>query len=186
MHGNKKVCIYFQKGNCIKGSSCNFSHELDSGFQNKMQSNYQSDRNSMQTGLQGAMNITPTDQQFQNKPQSKICEFFMKGTCTKQSCRFFHGYSENLQNVKIEKIHEKNLIGTCQISDTKFITADQNLIQIWLITESEHKILGSQTFDEKITKVLYSNEKVIVSTQIEQMYARFLLVLEIELYSTQY
>lgn len=162
-----KPCIFFQKGHCREGNNCKFSHDIEGGSKQRRDVD---DGNVMIVNSTGDMNMMGSNQ---SKPMSKICEFFLKGSCTKQSCKFFHGYAENLQNVKIEKIHEKSLVSMCQISDSKFITADQNLIQIWLITDTEHKIIGSQTFDEKITKVVYSNEKVIVATQIEQMYASF-------------
>jgi hypothetical protein len=176
MNGNKKICRFFQQGTCRNGQGCNFSHEMDSqsNVGSKMFSNQMRE---ISDGLRPnttntSMTINPQDTTTNNS--NKICNYFLKGTCTKTVCKFFHGYAENLQNVKIEKIHEKNIISMCQISETKFLTADPNLIQIWLITETEHKSIGSQPFEEKITKVIYSNEKVIVSTQIEQMYARFI------------
>jgi glutaredoxin-related protein len=112
---------------------------------------------------------------IQTSTSSKICNFFLKGSCTKPNCKFFHGYSENLQHIDIEKIHEKNIVSMCQINDKKFITADDNLIQIWVISaEDKKKCVGQQMFDnEKITKVIFSNEKAIVATQIEQMYDKF-------------
>ncbi len=62
----------------------------------------------------------------------------------------------------------------CQINDKKFITADDNLIQIWVISaEDKKKCVGQQIFEnEKITKVIFSNEKAIVATQVEQMYEK--------------
>ena len=57
------------------------------------------------------------------------------------------------------------------INEKKFISADETTIKIWMITESEHQMIGTQTFnDEKITKVIYSNEKVIAATMVEKMY----------------
>lgn len=165
MQKKQKPCIFFQKGNCRNGSNCEFSHELDGGGMNqeRMVINSTDDNPGSNPGNNPGSNFPPN-------LSKKICGFFLKGTCTKQNCKFFHGYAENLQNVMIEKIHEKNIIGMCPISDKKFLTADQNLIQIWLITDTEHKIMGTQPFEEKITKVIYSSEKVIVATQIEQMY----------------
>ena len=105
---------------------------------------------------------------------SKICNFFMKGNCNKTNCKFFHGYAENLQHIDLEKIHEKNIVSMCQISDKKFISADDNMVQIWIISaEDKKKCVGQQSFDnEKITKVIFSGEKAIVATQIEQMYEK--------------
>ena len=96
----------------------------------------------------------------------------MKGSCTRSNCVYFHGYAENLQHIDIEKIHEKNIVTMCQINDKKFITADDNLVQIWVISaEDKKKCVGQQMFEnEKINKVIFSNEKAIVATQIEQMY----------------
>jgi len=105
---------------------------------------------------------------------SKICSFFMKGNCNKANCKFFHGYAENLQHIDLEKIHEKNIVSMCQISDKKFISADDNMVQIWIISaEDKKKCVGQQSFEnEKITKVIFSGEKAIVATQIEQMYEK--------------
>jgi hypothetical protein len=110
----------------------------------------------------------------QTTTSSKVCSFFLKGSCNKANCKFFHGYAENLQQIDIEKIHEKNIVSMCQINDKKFITADDNLIQIWVISaEDKKKCVGQQIFEnEKITKVIFSNEKAIVATQVEQMYEK--------------
>jgi P2-related tail formation protein len=71
----------------------------------------------------------------------------------------------------VEKIHDKNIVSLSVINEKKFISADETTIKIWMITESEHQMIGTQTFnDEKITKVIYSNEKVIAATMVEKMY----------------
>jgi hypothetical protein len=103
---------------------------------------------------------------------TKICNYFMKGKCTKDVCNFFHGYSEILQHIDIEPIHEKPIVSVCQINDKKFITADESTIQVWSITaEDNKKLVGSDKFEgEKITKVIFSSEMLFVATQIEQMY----------------
>ena len=147
---NKKICPFFQSGNCKFGTSCKNLHS-----------------NLTNTTEQSQMN-----QKAPNTGQnSKICGFFIKGTCTKQNCRFFHGYSENLQNIQFEKIHEKNITSLCGISENKFLSADENTIKIWMISETEHKTIGEQSFPgEKITRVIFANEKVIAATVIEQMY----------------
>jgi hypothetical protein len=127
------------------------------------------------------MDVSSISSSFSNKPQnfqnpqgstnSKICGYFIKGTCTKTNCRYFHGYAENLQNAQVEKIHDKNIVSLSVINEKKFISADETTIKIWMITESEHQMIGTQTFnDEKITKVIYSNEKVIAATMVEKMY----------------
>jgi hypothetical protein len=105
---------------------------------------------------------------------TKICNFFLKGNCSKTNCKFFHGYAENLQHIDTEKIHEKNITSMCQINDKKFITADDYMVQIWVISaEDKKKCVGQQSFDsEKITKVIFSGEKAIVATKIEQMYEK--------------
>ena len=102
----------------------------------------------------------------------------MKGNCNKTNCKFFHGYAENLQHIDLEKIHEKNIVSMCQISDKKFISADDNMVQIWIISaEDKKKCVGQQSFDnEKITKVIFSGEKAIVATQIEQMYEKIFTI----------
>ncbi len=180
MHGNKKrYCSFFQLGKCKKGASCTFVHEIDPTQErfNGSQSNTMMESTISTSQYQDHSSQHPHQHQhqYQDSTQStqnktKICDFFLKGSCNKTQCRFFHGYSENLQNVNIEKIHERNIVDMCQINDKKFITADSNSVQIWLITESEHKIIGTQNFEENITRVTFSNEKVIVATQIEKMY----------------
>jgi hypothetical protein len=155
---NKKVCPFFQSGKCKFGTSCKNLHTRDN--------------NSQVTDQIPNITTPPkTTSSLGNAQNSKICGFFLRGTCNKQNCRFFHGYSENLQNVQFEKIHEKNITSLVAISENKFLSADENTIKIWIITDTEHKTLGDQSFQgEKITRVIYANEKVIAATVIEQMY----------------
>ena len=204
MNRAPKECHFFAKGNCRKGDSCEFAHNVSSQSANSgggsgfgQSSNQWSrperqerqdrperhdrhdrqDRQEMQpmdfsSSISSSLSSKP--QIFQN-PQgstnSKICGFFLKGSCTKTNCRYFHGYAENLQNAQVEKIHDKNIVSLSVINEKKFISADENTIKIWMITESEHQMIGNQTFnDEKITKVIYSNEKVIAATMVEKMY----------------
>lgn len=71
----------------------------------------------------------------------------------------------------VESVHDKPIVSLCQISEKKFLTADETCFKIWVI-EEKYNCIGVQTFEgEKISKVIYSNEKIIVATQIEQMYA---------------
>lgn len=71
----------------------------------------------------------------------------------------------------MEKVHDRPIVSMCSISATKFLTADESCFKIWII-EDKYSCLGSQTFEgEKITKVIFSNEKIFVATKIEQMYA---------------
>ena len=155
---NKKACSFFQRGNCRFGANCRDSHTTDGEV--KPQERGPTPRS------ESKPNFPPA-----NAGNPKICGFFLKGTCTKQACRYFHGYSDNLQNVQFEKIHDKSIVSLNAISDNKFLSADENTLKIWIITDTEHKTIGTQSFDgEKITKVTYSNEKVIAATIIEQMY----------------
>jgi hypothetical protein len=49
------------------------------------------------------------------------------------------------------------------------VTADENLLNIWEISETQ-KIVASQEFNEKIIKVVYSSGKLIIVTEQENMY----------------
>jgi hypothetical protein len=180
MKPNKRsVCKFFiSQTGCNKGNACTFSHEAEGGDYgnkpSKPQGGFQNNTNkfapnhNMQMTQQPMQSMQPT--QTQN---SKICGFFIKGSCTKPNCKFLHGYSENLQNASIEPIHERNIVSLTLINDKKFISADENTIKIWNITETDHQLAGSQTFNnEKITKVVYSNEKVIAATIEEKMYVK--------------
>jgi hypothetical protein len=155
---NVKKCPFFQSGKCKFGTSCKNLHTRDS--------------DTLVPDQTSNMTTPPrTTSGFMNPQNSKICGFFLRGTCTKENCRYFHGYSENLQNIQFEKIHEKNITSLVAISENKFLSADENTIKIWIITDTEHKTLGDQSFQgEKITRVIYANEKVIAATVIEQMY----------------
>lgn len=193
MKPNKRpVCRFFNsQTGCNKGDSCTFSHEAEGGdygnkfskpqggFQNNNtkfapNQNNQNIQNKQMThqSMQQPMQQPMQPSQIQN---SKICGFFIKGSCTKPNCKFLHGYSENLQNASIEPIHDKNIVSLTLINEKKFISADENTIKIWNITETDHQLAGSQTFNnEKITKVVYSNEKVIAATIEEKMYRNYL------------
>jgi hypothetical protein len=190
-------CRFFAKGSCRDGNNCRFLHtgapsqggdfSGASYGQKDGQYSHGGQRSHGNQGVQGNQRFEQQPQQMQQMdygntsfssnsgPQgstnSKLCGYFLKGACNKSVCRYFHGYSENLQNAQIEKIHDKNIVSLSLINEKKFISADENTIKIWMITESEHQMIGTQTFnDEKITKVIYSNEKVIAATLVEKMY----------------
>lgn len=191
-------CRFFAKGSCRDGNNCRFLHtgapsqggdySGASYGQKDGQYSHGGQRSHGNQGVQGnqrfeqqppqqmqQMDYGNTSFSSNSGPQgstnSKLCVHFLKGACSKSVCRYFHGYSENLQNAQIEKIHDKNIVSLSLINEKKFISADENTIKIWMITESEHQMIGTQTFnDEKITKVIYSNEKVIAATLVEKMY----------------
>ncbi len=192
MKSNKKFpCKFFNTPRgCNKGDDCPFIHEsgnedfsqMDNGRMRPRQPTSGSFSHQSSQNMDTNPNYSKSSQYSQpqshsNQPiqtsqaSSKICGFFLKGTCTKTNCKYFHGYAENLQNANLEKIHDKNLISLTLISDKKFISADETTIKIWMITESEHQMIGSQSFnEEKITKVIYSSEKVMAATIVEKMY----------------
>lgn len=65
------------------------------------------------------------------------------------------------------------MVCLCPINEKKYVTADETTFHIWEISETK-KLVGSQKFEgEKISKIVYCNEKLMVATVIEQMYVDF-------------
>ena len=86
-----------------------------------------------------------------------------------------HGFSENLEHITLDEIHSMPIISACNISkftiilaDRKYVTADEHILNIWEIAETK-KLIINQKFEEKISKVIFSGEKLIIAASIEQM-----------------
>lgn len=184
-----KPCVFFQKGSCRFGAACKNSHDSQGGGQpqtnnrnnnNPRENQYQSDNlqqdqnnNQYQIGNRSNYHAQQPVEKIQKNPNmpANICNYFLQGKCTKEVCRYFHGYSESIQHINIEQINEKPIISFAQISDTKFLTADNSAVQIYTVTSEGKQNVFSKKFDgEKITKVIFSNGKVIIATIKEQMY----------------
>lgn len=117
-------------------------------------------------------NIHDTEgKQPKSAKPSNICTYFQQGKCSKDNCSFLHGYHDSLQHLSTEQIHDKPIVSVAQISEQKFITADDNTVKIWLVDENGISAKGEQQMEnEKITKVFSSKDKVVIATVMEQMY----------------
>ena len=104
----------------------------------------------------------------QNNHQSKVCTFFLKDSCSRSDCRFFHGYCDILEHVKKIENHQKPINNLINMDDTKFISSDE---RTFYIRFSGNDNVHEETIaeDYKIGKLIYSSEKVICAIQKEGM-----------------
>ena len=158
---SNKPCKYFLQGHCMYGDKCNFSHVQQNQSNNMMQDD-------------GQMNLShPPPQGKSNSNQNKNqCTYFLQGNCTKPNCGYFHGYGTNLQNVSFESAHNSKILNLVIINDLRFITSDANSFKIWALQPSftcsqETKVEGN------ISKLIFSNDKVILAVQTNTMYVRY-------------
>ena len=104
----------------------------------------------------------------QNNHQSKVCTFFLKDSCSRSDCRFFHGYCDILEHVKKIENHQNPINNLINMDDTKFISSDE---RTFYIRFSGNDNVHEETIaeDYKIGKLIYSSEKVICAIQKEGM-----------------
>ena len=136
---NKKICEYFIRGNCRYGNKCHNLHEFPKNFPN----------NPMQKPFG----------QFHNQ-KSSICTFFLKNSCTRKNCPFFHGYDNNLQHVKTY-INEKEINNLIKVDEKEFIACDEQAFIVRFSDNPEEvkKSLNKEGY--KIGKMIFSGNKMI-------------------------
>ena len=104
----------------------------------------------------------------QNNHQSNACTFFLKDSCTKQDCHFFHGYCDILEHVKKIENHQKPINNLINMDDVKFISSDEKNFYIRFAgNDSNYEKTIADDF--KIGKLIYSSEKVICAVEQEGM-----------------
>jgi len=93
----RPICKFFQQGNCTKGASCRFAHEMD-----------QSKMSDQPIPIQGNFGS--------NEPL--ICKYFLEGNCKNPKCHSIHAYSKNLDHIALDDgFTSKSIVGMCQISN---------------------------------------------------------------------
>ena len=110
MNRQPQLCHFFSKGNCIKGSSCSFSHQKQdingNGQQSKPFINHSGPK------FQKKENFPNT-----NKGQKlkSSCRYFLtqKGCKLGDQCTFMHNYHESLHHITREIIHSDQIVGCC-------------------------------------------------------------------------
>lgn len=147
-----KPCPYYSKGFCKFGQNC---------------------RNYHPQGQPQNFHMSDTDAKMSTGPNqnSVSCKYFSMGKCTNKSCPYFHGYGNVLQQVYSEQGSETNITNMAMISNSKFITSSETSYKIWTI-QPEFQVLQEQKIEGKITKLIYSNGKIIFSTLQETMYVK--------------
>ncbi len=143
---SKIKCQFFLNGNCKYGVNCRYSHEIDE-----------------------VPMTTNSPQKNKNHHQQLIpCTFFLKNSCTKINCNYFHGYGDRLQYVKSISNHTKDINNLVNMDDTKYISSDS---QIFYVRYSgEEKIFDINIGKEyKIGKLIYSSNNVICAVEKEGM-----------------
>lgn len=180
MNPTNQICKYFQQGSCKFGDKCRYIHP---GVNNQRMNNSQIPQMNTPMNSQMEQSSMPLDNDGNAPPtmlssQLKICSFFLKGKCTNQNCSFFHGYGTNLQNISTEVCHQKPIHSIVAISDTKFVTADENSFKIWLL-HPKFTCFQEQLVEGKMTKLIYSKGKIIYSNIFESMYATNSIILQI-------
>ena len=143
---SKKVCEFFLKGKCRFGDKCHFFHPKD--FQN-------------------------TQMQIQENPQShvhqknSVCTFFLKNSCTRPNCPFFHGYGNILQHVKLFK-NETEINNLLNVNRNEYIACDEQSF-IVRFADNDKEVKESLNKDGyKIGKMIYSGNKIIFALRKEE------------------
>jgi hypothetical protein len=110
----RRVCRFFQQGNCRNGTNCNFLHDNENNPPRGM-----GIVGFPQMGTKMADDIITQKiyEKNENESGSKICKFFLEGNCKHQICYSIHAYSQHLDHVIFdEDFHSNTIIGMCQIS----------------------------------------------------------------------
>ena len=149
---SKIKCHYFLNGNCKYGANCKYSHEIDvvPMATNSPQKN-------------------KNQHQHQHQHQQVIpCTFFLKNSCTKKNCNFFHGYGGRLQYVKTIANHTNVINNLVNMDDTKYISSD---CQVFYVRFSGNEDIHCENIAQeyKIGKLIYSSNKVICAIEKEGM-----------------
>ena len=149
MNPNKPICAFYLKGHCRFGDKCKNFHPPNQG--------------SIPMTHPG-LNPNP----ILSQPSSHNCTFFLKNSCTKKDCYFFHGYCDRLEYVKTIDNHNKEINNLLNMDDIKFISSDE---QVFYIRNSGNDDNYGETIAQgyKIGKLIYSSDKVICAIQKEGM-----------------
>jgi hypothetical protein len=149
---SKKICEFFLKGNCKFGAKCRFLHPQ----------NIQSNQMQMPMQIQG-----PNPQSHIHQKNS-VCTFFLKNSCTRPNCPFFHGYGNFLQHVKVLK-NEREINNLINVNGNEFIACDEQAFIVRFADNDKEVKESLNKEGYKIGKMIYSGNKIIFALSKEGM-----------------
>ena len=158
----KDLCTYFLRGYCKNGQNCEFSHNIPNS---KFHPNTQFHPNPQ---------FHPNSQYHPNpqnhpkaEPAETQCKYFLKNSCKKPGCSYFHGYCKRLKYIKTISNHKNEINQLLAMDNIKYISSDNKVFYI-------RKSGNDEVYEEKvpegynIRKMIYSSNKVICAIQNEQ------------------
>ena len=147
MEKKNQICTFFLQNRCNRGDKCPYRHEYPPNYQPNPQQQHHP----------------------HNDPHnSHICKFFLKNSCTKENCTYFHGYGTKLRHLKTYK-GDKEISNLIKMDETKYIASDEKdfIVRFTNNTEESKQSLNKDEF--KIGKMIFSGNKVIYGLMKEAM-----------------
>ena len=161
---NKKICENYQRGFCLKGDSCPFSHYKKENplfnnlslnlFGRKIKKKHFFEkledmplRTSKQNFKTDSQKIYDLNKEFENftlfnevkdekNRRIHYCKDFLENSCLKNPCPLYHGYNDNLKNItRIFNYDAEKIIKIILINQENFITASKYLIRFYTIKD---------------------------------------------------
>lgn len=163
-----QICQYFLRGCCRYGNNCRLIHP---GFNDNPGGNGMDVENT--SNPNPSIPIVNPNTSTSNQNEDKlICIYFKQGKCTKgDKCYYFHGYTKTLKNLE-KKQCQSEILQIVAFDKVNFITCELSSFSVWTI-DPTFNLINTQQIEGRITKLLVSNGKVIIASQINSMYGFF-------------
>ena len=149
MEKKNQICTFFLQNRCNRGDKCPYRHEYPPNYQpNPQQQHHPHPHN--------------------DPYNSHICKYFLKNSCTKENCTYFHGYGTKLRHLKTYK-GDKEISNLIKMDETKYIASDEKdfIVRFTNNTEESKQSLNKDEF--KIGKMIFSGNKVNFGLMKEAM-----------------
>lgn len=173
MNSYRPVCSYYLQGKCKYGDRCKNYHPPNINL------NTNNNQGPAPIPVNAGGNNAPVSFSNQNDrnliepPDKRICIFFYNGQCKKGNrCEHRHVFSINLENVQRETGHNTEITQIAQFNNDYFITCNDSSFKLWTLSPNFHSV-KEETIEGKICKLVVSNQKMIIASQIEKMYGNY-------------
>ena len=111
MMSNRKVCQFYLERRCKYGDKCKNYHPQDINFI----------PNPNPTPINPFNQAEVFMQNYQYPSDLNYCRGFLMGNCRFETCRYYHGFSDSLNTLQTDKIHDAEIKELVALDDWNYV-----------------------------------------------------------------